>query len=133
MAKANLALPDGTKVTIEGNADEVAELLTRFSAASTTPRQAKEGARRSTGRPNDVRTGGKATKAKPSGPTDYIREMVDQHYFKTKRDIGAVRDKLEEGGHIYPVTSLSGPLLRLVKNKELRRIKEGGVWKYVNA
>jgi hypothetical protein len=66
------------------------------------------------------------------GPTEYIRELIGEGYFKTKREIGAVRDKLEERAHIYPVTSISGPLLRLVKKKELRRLKEDEVWRYVN-
>lgn len=72
------------------------------------------------------------TKVKRAGPTDYIRDLIEEGYFKTKREIGAVRDKLEERAHIYPVTSISGPLYRLVKNKELRRIKEDGAWRYVN-
>ena len=39
MAKANLVLPGGTKVAIEGTADEVAGLLERFSdgAAAESP------------------------------------------------------------------------------------------------
>ncbi len=132
MAKANLTLPDGTKVAIEGSAGEVAALLGRLSDDSQGAVPAKERARRISAN-GKKRTRDKAAKSKPSGPTDYIREIIHDGYFKAKREIGAVRDKLEERGHIYPVTSLSGPLLRLVKNKELRRIKEGGVWKYVNA
>lgn len=62
----------------------------------------------------------------------YIRELIVDDYFKTKREIGEVRDKLEEDGHIYPVTSLSTPLYRLIKAKELRRMKEDGAWRYVN-
>ncbi len=47
MAKANLVLPDGTKVSIEGTADEVAVLLGRFStqeasSAPTKPSKKKE-------------------------------------------------------------------------------------------
>ena len=33
MAKANLVLPDGTKVDIEGTADEVAVVLAKFSGS----------------------------------------------------------------------------------------------------
>ena len=39
MAKANLLLPDGTTVNIEGTAEEVAILLGRFSAPSEAPKQ----------------------------------------------------------------------------------------------
>lgn len=129
MAKANLVLPDGTKVTIDGNADEVAALLDRLSSGAAPP-SAKRGSRRR-GR-SGVGSIPKPAKPKRPGPTEYIRDLIGEGYFKTKREIGAVRDKLEERAHIYPVTSISGPLYRLVKKKELRRIKEDGAWKYVN-
>jgi len=133
MAKANLVLPDGTKVTIDGTTDEVASLLERFSSTGVPSSPGRASSPPATRR----KSGGKAkantkTKAKRAGPTDYIRDLIDEGYFKTKREIGAVRDKLEERAHIYPVTSISGPLYRLVKNKELRRIKEDGTWRYVN-
>jgi hypothetical protein len=57
---------------------------------------------------------------------------VTDDFFKTKRGLGEVQKKLEEGAHIYPVTHLSPVLFRLVGARELRRIKEGGTWKYVN-
>jgi hypothetical protein len=131
MAKANLLLPDGTKVMIDGTADEVASLLervspTRGSSSASRGRSSRMGRRK---------PGGEAkakTKGKRAGPTDYIRDLIEEGYFKTKREIGAVRGKLEERAHIYPVTSISGPLYRLVKNRELRRIKEDGAWRYVN-
>ncbi len=130
MAKANLVLPDGTKVTIDGTADEVASLLGRFSStgAPSGARSARRGRRKSVG---EVKAKTKA-KVKRAGPTDHIRDLIEEGYFKTKRELSAVRDKLEERAHIYPVTSISGPLYRLVRNKELRRIKEDGAWKYVN-
>jgi hypothetical protein len=73
------------------------------------------------------------TKGNRKGPADHIRELVADDFFKTKQGLGDVKKKLEEGAHIYPITSLSPALFRLVRLKELRRIKEGGVWKYVNA
>jgi hypothetical protein len=129
MAKANLILPNGTKVVIEGTADEVAALLGRVSSdeRQKSTSRASRPRRRSGGGSSP-----KPTTPARLGPTEYIRELIDEGYFKTKREIGAVRDKLEERAHIYPVTSISGPLYRLVKKKELRRLKEDGVWRYVN-
>lgn len=127
MAKANLVLPDGTQVTVDGSPSEVAAVLERFGASA-----AGKGARTPTdGRRNTSR---KRQPAKPGrmGPTEYIRELKAGNFFRAKRTIAEVRDKLEEGAHIYPVTSLSAPLYRLVKQRELRRLKEGGAWKYVN-
>jgi hypothetical protein len=38
---------------------------------------------------------------------------------------------LEEQGQFYPVTSLSPTVLRLVRKRELRRIKDKKRWLYV--
>jgi hypothetical protein len=128
MAKASLVLPGGTKVTIDGSPDEVAMLLDRFSMkdAGSSPRRKATTKRRTGGKAE------KATRVRPPGQMEYIRGLKDSSFFKTKREIGEVRDKLEEQAHIYKVTSLSTPLFRLVKNRELRRVKEDGLWKYVN-
>lgn len=127
MAKATFELPGGTKVTIDGSPGEVAALLDRFGASGS--REAPK--RRAAGR---RKTSRERQPAKPSrmGPTEYIRQLKTENFFRTKRTIAEVREKLEEGAHIYPVTALSAPLYRLVKKRELRRIKEGGTWKYVN-
>lgn len=131
MPKANVVLADGTKVTIDGTADEVAALLQRISGG--TPQLsgggAPKGARRRRGKST---VAGSSAKTKTKGPVDYIRELAADNYFETKRGLGDVQKKLEEGAHIYPVTHLSPVLFRLVRAKELRRIKEGGTWKYVN-
>ena len=41
-----------------------------------------------------------------------------------------IKTAMEEMGHYYPVTSLSPTLLRFVRRKELRRIKDKKVWLY---
>jgi hypothetical protein len=128
MPKASVVLADGTKVTIDGTADEVAAVLQRI--AGGTPSSPGTNAPKALSQ-QTVASGGRS-KGKASGPADYIRELVADDFFKTKRGLGDVQKKLEEGAHIYPVTNLSPVLFRLVRAKELRRIKEGGTWKYVN-
>lgn len=130
MPKANVVLADGTKVTIEGTAEEVAVLLQRISGGASEPRGGSSKATR--GRQRKSLAKGSTAKKKAKGPADYIRELVAENYFSTKRGLGDVQKKLEERAHIYPVTHLSPALFRLVRAKELRRIKEGGTWKYVN-
>ncbi len=127
MAKANFVLPDGTKVAIDGSSDEVAALLERFATSEATrvPKRRNVRPRRS-GRARQ------STKRKRTGPTEYIRQLKTENFFQTKRTIAEVRDKLEADAHIYPVTALSAPLYRLVRKRELRRLREGGTWKYVN-
>lgn len=129
MAKANLTLPDGTTVSIDGTAEEVAILLQKFAAPITGPQ------------PSERRT---ATKARPAGrqqpagktvrkgPQQLVKDLADEDWFKTKRTIGDLQKKLEEKGHIYAQESLSTPLLRLTRNKVLRRLKDKGGWVYVS-
>jgi hypothetical protein len=135
MPKANVVLADGTKVTIDGTTDEVAALLQLISSGASQPPGAatSKGTKRRRGRAPAPSSGkGGSVRKATSGPADYIRDLVTADYFKTKRGLGDVQKKLEEGGHIYAVTHLSPVLLRGVRAKELRRIKEGGTWKYVN-
>ena len=128
MAKANLTLPDGTKVNIEGGADEVATVLARFSGP-TAPALAS---RKSSQKKASAQSAESTQKSKRKGPQGLIEDLARENYFKTKRTIGDVQKKLEEKGHIYALYSLSSPLLRLTRSKVLRRIKEKNGWVYVN-
>jgi len=129
MATANLILPNGTKVTIEGTADEVADLLSRCSGSApaasvlsgNTKPQHKTKRRKS-----------KTPRTHSHGPKTFLEELAEEGFFKSKRTIGDIQKKLEEAGHIYGLNSLSTPVLRLTRGKLLRRIKEKGVWVYVN-
>jgi len=128
MAKANLKLTDGTTVTIEGTPEEVAALLQRFSGAVSGQRRPSR-PRRAASSERKVKSA--VARPKPNGPVDYIRQLVEDDFFGTRQGLGDVRAALEARGHIYPVTSLSPVLVRLVRKRELRRIKEDNQWKYV--
>jgi len=115
MAKAQIVTENGTKVTIEGDVDEVANLVRQFDrSASPTLPAAKV-----------VRDGAKA------GPQDRVLSLATSGFFKRPQGLAAIRAALEEQGHFYPVTTLSPVLLRLVRSRNLRRIKAGNVWSYV--
>jgi len=125
VATAKLVLPSGTTVNIEGTADEVATLLARCSADSTS----KSGARsRKRMKPPGINQG----RPNRKGPKSLIDDLAKENFFKSKRTIGEVQKKLEEKGHIYAMNSLSPPLLRLTRERVLRRIKEKTGWVYVS-
>lgn len=132
MAKAKLVLPDGTKVDIEGTAEEVAVLLAKFQgtdpggSGAPAPAERKKAKKKS----KSGASGGKAKKS--GGPTALVTELADEGYFKSKRTIGDIQKKLEERGHIYATTSISPVLTRLTRNRTIRRLKEKKVWVYVN-
>jgi|CXWL01.1.fsa_nt_gi hypothetical protein len=122
MPKAQIALTDGTKITIEGTSDEVSAFISKFSASA--PLSSKEQKR--SGKKSEQRT----LKSKP-GPVDLISELIDGGFFKKPKELGSIRLALEEQGHYYPVTTLSPILLRIVRKKLLRRIKDKKRWLYV--
>ena len=127
MAKANLTLPNGTTVAIEGTADEVAAMLAKVSAQAegvTSPR--KRSATRT------ARGAARTTKPGRKGPQTLLQELAAENWFRSKRTIGEVQKKLEEGGQIYAMSSLSTPLLRLTRSKVLRRLKDKNGWAYVS-
>ena len=129
MAKANLTLPDGTTVKIEGTADEVAVLLAKVSGGEPgSPRRRKTTRKKATKK----KTARSRNRVKRKGPQVLIGELADSNYFKSKRSMSDIQKKLEAQGHIYAMTSLSTPLLRLTRNGTLRRLKEKGNWVYVS-
>jgi hypothetical protein len=128
MATANLTLPNGTTVTIEGTADEVAVLLSKCSGA---PISAGGGDQPVTGKKKPGSSKGKRSRRK--GPQTFIEELANEGYFESKKTIGEVQAKLEGKGHIYAQANLSPALLKLTRDKHvLRRLKEKNGWVYVN-
>lgn len=131
MATASIRMADGTMVTIEGSTEEVATLIARLSGPAAAP--ARAGVRSGGGRNSARRPSGGTGRPKPKGPKGYIRELIAEEFFVTPQGLGDVRRKLEERAQIYPVTTLSPALYRLVRDRELRRIKKNDQWVYVNA
>jgi hypothetical protein len=116
MPTASITLPNGAKVVIEGSQAEVAELIAKFKGDSPSKEKG----------PSPIRAG-----SKRAGPLRLIVDLVDTDFFNSPQELGAVRTALEAQGHFYPTTSLSPLLLRLVRGKQLRRIKTHKRWTYV--
>jgi hypothetical protein len=127
MAKAELKLPSGANVQIEGTPEEVKFLLSSFAPADS-------GQGSNHGQKKNINSKKKdSKKIKKDGPMGLIKELVEENYFKgQKRSISDIQKKLEERGHIYAQTSLSPTLMRLVRSRNLRRIKEKKGWAYVS-
>lgn len=117
MAKAQLTTRSGTIITIEGTREEVADLIAQFGGGTKTPEKASRKRQ--------------APSAAKSGPVNLISELIDGGFFKKPKELGAIKLALEEQGHYYPVTTLSPLLLRLVRKRQLRRIKDKKRWLYV--
>jgi hypothetical protein len=118
MAKAYITTKSGTKVTIEGSPDEVAALIVRFEGSKSAPSRSEPKSRQ-------------RQRAASTGPVALVSELIDGGFFKKPKELSAIKIALEEQGHYYPVTSLSPVLLRLVRRRSLRRIKDKKRWLYV--
>jgi hypothetical protein len=72
----------------------------------------------------------------PRSTPGRILQLKAEGFFGEQRGIGEIREELQTHGWIYPVTALSGALMKLVGARELRRerVNEGNkkVYKYFN-
>lgn len=57
------------------------------------------------------------------GPKAYIKELLRDGFFEKPKTIAEVKAELANHGHHIPLTSLSGPLQSLCKERFLRRHK----------
>ena len=124
MAKARITTKEGATITLEGSHQEVAKLISQLNVSPHGPQKRKE---RTSKKDNDARINQRAT------PINLISTLIDGGFFKKPKDLAAVKVALEELGHVYPVTSLSPALLRLVRRRQLRRIKDKNRWLYTGS
>lgn len=123
MPKATIATPSGTKITVEGTNEEVLALIARLEGLDSAPHPRQSVASRSDSQAK--------SKSKPSLP-GLILEMISNGFFKEPKQLSALKDALEQNGQFYPLTTLSPAMLRLVRSRQLRRIKDNkGRWSYV--
>lgn len=131
MPTANIDLPDGTRVRIEGSPEEIARVLTLYGQSRSSTAAIEDGpitavaVSRPVGRAQGSRTNG-------GGAMQRLRALIEEQFFTERRSISDVQHRLEVLGHIYPLTHLSTPLRRMVVNKELRRLRSGRNWVYVS-
>jgi hypothetical protein len=135
VATANIDLKDGTKILIEGTPEEIVRVLALYKPGhSPSPSGANDLANAGAKRPDARKSERRDVSARSrTGAMQHIRELIHEDFFSERRSIAHVQAKLEELGRIYPQTHLSTPLRRLVMNKELRRLRDGTNWAYVDA
>jgi hypothetical protein len=118
MAKAHIKMRGGATVTIEGTPEEVATLVAQLGSEFV---------------PAETRVSKSVAKARGkerATPVNLISSLIDGGFFRKPKDLASVKVALEEIGHFYPITTLSPALLRLVRKKQLRRLKEKNRWLY---
>lgn len=118
MAKAQITTAQGIHIKIEGSPEEITAIVKQLEAKATKEAPAGRG----------------KTKAKQGRVllVDLIGSLIDGGFFKKPRDLASVRTSLAEMGHHYPITTLSGAMLRQVRKRNIRRIREQKRWLYVH-
>ena len=130
MAEAHITTKDGSTILIEGTAEEVATLMARLNGSSSGAGQSEDipKARRKRGKAGGKkRAGGKTS----NGPAALVADFIRVGAFKKPKGLAEIQAELKQGGHYYNNASVAVALLRAVKRRELRRIKQDGNWVYV--
>ena len=73
----------------------------------------------------------KSKKIKYTGLTGAIFDLTTTSFFNAPKSIKDIEDQLKANAIFYPITNYPDALLRLVKHKQLRRLKDNNKWKYV--
>jgi hypothetical protein len=72
----------------------------------------------------------------PKSATDRILRLQADGFFEAGRGIGEIRDELQAHGWMYQLTAISGPLMKLVRLRSLKRLQSGEgkrkVYRYFN-
>ncbi len=118
MAKAQVTTPNGISVKVEGTPAEILTIIQDLE---------KEHGKAVKSAPKTRSLGGGRSR---SSLADLLSSLADGGFFKTPRDLAAIKAALAQAGHHYPVTTLSGAMLTKVRKRELRRLKEEGRWLY---
>src|ERR1700723_855183 len=128
MPTANLELVDGTKVFVDGSAEEIARIMCLYGDAANANLSVRLSSQQL------LQTQGAERRShRSAGPMHHLRELIGENYFVELRHLSDVRQILEARGHIYPLTHLSNPIRRLVVSKELRRQRAGRLWAYTTS
>jgi len=124
MAKAEIATSTGTKITIDGSADEIASILSIYKDKPCKDPDILLVK-------NNQDSGSKKRPKSKLTLEDYILDLKSTGFFDTPKKTAFVKEKLDQESHFYPMQSVSTRLIRMNEKRQLGRIKEGDQWAYV--
>jgi hypothetical protein len=99
------------------------DLLAGGSRAKSSLRGKGKSAQNGHAQEDPVRMKKQPDKASRGGTQSCVDELLSDGFFKEQKNISEVEAELKNRGHHIPVTSLSGPLQRMCKERKLRRQK----------
>lgn len=124
MPEVTIKLATGGTATVSGSAEEVAQILrlAGFAALSETHERGS----------GNIPTRAKGRASRKAGPREHVVALKGDGFFKKQRTLNEVQEELKGQGHIYPLGTLSPTVVRLVRDRELGRLKDKSKrWTYV--
>jgi len=119
MVKSEIKTQDGTIISIEGSEEEVTRIISKLSAPKIDLQKKEE------------RKSRPSKQSSKASIADMLMELKEERFFDKPKSLSEIKHALAERGMIYPVTTLSPSVLRLVRNHSLGRIKVNSKWAYV--
>ena len=121
MPKAIIKSKSGGVITVQGTESEVANILSLFEELPRVSFKQERAEKSVTSKQKDK---------KRTGASDIIVNLKEHGFFNKPKSLAEIESALEEKGYLYPVTTLSGVMLSLVKRKLFGRKKIEGRWVY---
>ncbi len=125
MSKATIETKTGMKVQVEGTSEEVTKIVSELERHEQFNRWREERIDKIRKRRDEERSGQSQGKL-----TDFINKLKDENFFENPKSLRDIQLALRTKGAIYPITTLSPILLRMVRKAEFERVLDGEVWKY---
>ena len=117
VVKAEIKKKDGTNIVIEGSEEEVKRLLDSIHESKPTKTQKTKES--------------KETKKGKMSISDMIWDLREEGFFKSPKGLIDIKNALSAKGGIYEVTTLSASMIRLIRRRNMGRIKRDNKWMYV--
>src|SRR5580704_3381721 len=120
--KAIIEARKKAEMAVEGMADPALKLkafeqiFARLLEGNETKEQTRTGGRKRPG----ARVGKHTLGSRPENLPGRLLTLKDDGFFKAQRTLSEIREELGSRGHHYPLSSLSGAMQALVRNRELR-------------
>jgi hypothetical protein len=121
MVKATIKSKTGAIITIEGSEKEVANIVSNFERTTVIGEMKKNISKNQTE---------KTQEKKRKAASDLIVELKEEGFFDKPKTLTEIAKELEDGGYIYPTTTLSGVMIGLVQKKLFGRKKINSKWAY---
>ena len=125
MVKATIRTKSGTEIEIESDRQTVMEIIATIQRREELRERFREESQR---RHEEVIHRRSTTSL---SATDFILKLQREGFFKEKKTLGEIQSELQKHGYMYPLSTLSAVVLRLIRHGDLDRIRDEDKWKYV--